>query len=121
MAELSTDVPFICFEYLSTDEVLIADANGRLTLAKGIRSQETISISIFRTKIPRFKQVKAVPQTENIVTISTDGTIAFWDLQKMRSSEDGMLVNLKPVNKVKSVHRLLCLAVNVIEPETGNL
>ena len=113
---MTSEVPFAGFEYLSKDEILLADTNARLTLVRNIRDKDAMTINIFSTKVPRFKQIKAVPTTEFVVSISTDGTIAFWDLVQMRDTEPGLFSKLKPISKVKSVHRLLCLAINTVEP-----
>ena len=83
-SSISADVNFVCFEFVNHEEVIIADVNGRLNYVKGINSEETISVSIVSTKSPRFRDMKYIPNSNFVCTISTEGQINFWELDKIQ-------------------------------------
>eukprot|EP00347_Sterkiella_histriomuscorum_P008517 403344799 len=112
-SSVTSDVAFVCFEFINENELLLADINGRFTYLKGIQSVETTTISIISTKIARFRDIKYIPDSEYVSSISTEGNICFWELPKLQKFTNEM-GNIKPIKTIKSKHRLLCMTLNHI-------
>lgn len=116
VTSVSSDVQFSAMDFVSRNEIVVADTQGKLTLVKGIESEDTTRISLMNTKMGRFRDVRCYPQDSNtLVAVSTEGKLAFYDVQEMRKF-DLEISNIKPIKSVKSKSRLLCLTINHLKP-----
>lgn len=110
-SSVASDIANVCFDFVTDKEIVIADVNGRLSYLKGILSEETTTVSIVSTKSPRFRDIKFIPGSNYVCTISTEGQINFWEVDSMQKLQSEM-VNGKAVKTIKSKSRLLCLSLN---------
>ncbi|CDW90039.1 p21-activated protein kinase-interacting protein 1-like [Stylonychia lemnae] len=116
-SSVTSEAIFVCMEFINQNELLLADVNGRFTYLKGIQSEATTTISIIQTKVARFRQIRHIQGSDIVISISTEGSISFWSLEKLQSFNNEM-GNIKAVKTIKSKHRLLCMSVNYLgEPE----
>jgi len=57
--------------------------------------------------------MKYIEKSNYVITISTEGNICIWALDKLQRFENEM-GNIKPLKTIKSKHRLLCMTINHI-------
>jgi protein MAK11 len=81
VSEVSSDQSLTCMEFLSDNEVIAGDCLGRFLLVKGIQDAEKVSISIIETSsTSRFKSIKCSTSQNDLVSISAEGKICFWNV-----------------------------------------
>jgi hypothetical protein len=100
-------------DFINENEIVAADASGRLTLIKGIESKETTSISIITTKVARFRDIKCFPGSNVLATISSEGKICFYDIESLRQF-DLEIGTVKPIKSIKSKSRILSMTINCL-------
>jgi len=103
-------------EFVSETEIIVADVNGQFTFVKNIQEEEKTTITLIKTKISRFRDIKCEPGSGTLVTVSTEGKLSFFDVEQLRAFhlEIG---NAKAVKQIKSKSRFLCLAINHMQPD----
>lgn len=75
---MTTDVNFNCMEFVSETEIIVADVNGQFTFVKNIQEEEKTTITLIKTKISRFRDIKCEPGSGTLVTVSTEGKLSFF-------------------------------------------
>ena len=116
LSTVTTDVAFNCMEFVSGNEIITSDVQGKLTFVKNIEDEEKTTITLINTKVTRFREIKSVPRSNVLVGVATEGKICFYDVEQLRKFhiEVG---NAKPIKQIKSKSRFLCLAINHMTPE----
>lgn len=114
VSTVTTDVNFNCMEFVSETEIIVADVNGQFTFVKNIQEEIQTTITLIKTKISRFRDIKC--QSNTLVTVSTEGKLSFFDVAQLRAFhlEIG---SAKAVKQIKSKSRFLCLAINHMQPD----
>jgi len=103
-------------EFVSVNEIILADVQGKFTFVKNIEKEEKTTITIINTKISRFRDLKCLPRSQTLITASTEGKLCFYDINTLRAFhlEVG---NAKPTKSIKSKARFLCLSINHVKKE----
>jgi len=114
LSVVTADIAFNCFDFVSQSEIVAADVQGKLTLIKNIEDEEKTTITLIKTKIARFRDIRHAEGV--LVGVATEGKICFYEVAALRAFhiEVG---NAKPVKQIKAKSRFLCLALNHLTEE----